>query len=112
MKCAPVLLLVFAACLDTSPPPDAPAPVPVPPPPKQARDAFCDHRLFGCRPNDPGAQAICNYACLFESHCQDYSAGDYRYCAYHPDSFDRYFRYCDRWGNPDWDTFCARGPRP
>lgn len=105
-------LLALTACLDSAPPPpDAPM-TSAPPPPKQARDAFCDHRLFGCQPNDPGAQTICDYACLFASHCQDYSPGDYRFCAAHPDSFDRYNRYCDLWGNPDWNTHCVGGPRP
>jgi hypothetical protein len=109
-----VIALALAGCLDTAPPPDAPlsAVAPASPPAKQPRDAFCDHRLYKCRPNDPSAQFICDQACLFPSHCQDYTAGDYRFCATHPDSFDRYFRYCDPWGNPSWDTFCIGGQRP
>lgn len=104
--------LALTACLDTSqqPPPDAPAaPTPTAP---QPRDAFCDHRHYQCRPNDPSSQTVCDYACLFPSHCQDYGTGAYRFCAAHPDSFDPYGRYCDAWGNPAWDTFCVGGVRP
>lgn len=110
--------LVLAACLDMpQPPPAANAAQPStsaspPAPPQQQRDAFCDHRRYYCRPNDGNAQQICDYACLFPSHCQEYSPGDYQYCATHPDSFDRFHRYCDPWGNPDWNTYCVAGPRP
>jgi hypothetical protein len=114
MLIRPLLLAALAGCLD-NPLPSAPdtAPAPQPSSPlKRPADAFCDHRIYSCRPNDPGAQFICDQACLFPAHCQDYSSGDYRYCGAHPDSFDRYFRYCDPWGNPSWDTHCVAGPVP
>lgn len=111
-----VALAGLAGCLETASPPTTPpepAPAPVQHPEPRARgDAFCDHRRYRCRPNDGGAQLICNEACLFPSHCQEYRPGDYQYCATHPDSFDLYHRYCDAWGNPDWDTHCVAGPVP
>jgi hypothetical protein len=113
------VLVVFAplaGCLDTQPPSQPPvAHVAQPPPsapPAPRDDAFCDHRLYRCRPNDLSAKSICDYACLFPAHCQDYGPGDYQYCATHPDSFDRRGRYCDPWGNPDWNTYCVAGPLP
>lgn len=109
-----LLSLPLAACAEALPPalPDA-APAPAAPPePRPQGDAFCDHRLYRCMPNHPSAQQLCDYACLFPSHCQDYRPGDYRYCALHPDSFDPYYRYCDAWGNPSWETSCVAGPRP
>lgn len=112
------LCLLLAACA-TDPiaqPLDAPTPTVASPaqepPPKSQGDAFCDHRLYRCAPNDPGAQHICDYACLLPSYCQDYTPGDYRHCANHPDTFDRYYRYCDPQGNPTWNTYCVGGDRP
>jgi hypothetical protein len=102
--------LTLTACLDTAPP-SAVMSTPASPPVTRD-DAFCDHRLYSCYPNDPGAQTICDYACLFPSHCQDYTSRDYWYCAMHPDHFDPYYRYCNRWGNPDWETHCVLGQRP
>ena len=110
------LAAALAGCLDATPPGPPVANVAQPsisaptPPPRE--DAFCDHRRYFCRPNDGNAQQICDYACLFPSHCQEYRPGDYQWCAAHPDSFDRYGRYCDQWGKPDWNTTCVAGPRP
>lgn len=112
-RIAALTLLSLAACLETPPPPlDAPAAQPSPSMTRERGDAFCDHRRYECRPGSPGAQLICNEACLFPSHCQEYRPGDLQYCANHPDHFDPYNRYCDAWGNPDWDTHCVAGPVP
>lgn len=107
--CASIPLSPDDASISLSP---EPAPDPGPPPTRSPRDAFCDHRLYRCMPNDPGAQKVCDYACLLPSYCQDYMPGDYQWCSNHPDTFDRYSRYCDPWGDPAWDTFCVVGSRP
>lgn len=111
------LPVVAAACVEPAPPPLAmpeAAPAAATPAPDTSRrgDPFCDHRRFTCDPLSPTAQQICDDACLFPSHCQDHSPGEYAFCAAHPDYFDRLGRYCNARGNPDWDTVCVAGPRP
>jgi hypothetical protein len=111
------VLIAGAGCVENSIPLPldasvAPSAATAPESSKRPLDAFCDHRKFACRPNDARSRQICDDACLFPSHCQDYYPSDHNWCVLHPDSYDRYGRHCDQWGNPDWLMTCVAGAVP
>lgn len=113
-----IALLAFTACTQTVDlAPDTPRPEPKLSETTQSTETPQFHDVCGmakhaCNPLDPASQLICDDACLLPSYCLDYYASDYRYCAAHPDTFDRYYRYCDPNGNPAWNTYCVEGFRP
>lgn len=73
---------------------------------------ICGLSQHQCLPLDPASQRICDDACMLPSYCMDYYPSDYQWCAQHPDTFDRYYRYCDPNGTPAWFTHCIGRYRP